>query len=1281
MSIEIVGPKKYEFQDRVCVLIGLMYAEDTRAQLHIEPNDGEDAQLSLVAGSDSIEVEIQVKGAEVKIDMDTLADWMAHFPAFESSESLVERVVRDQNRIALVIATGRCDDASSVFQAALDEAGSPHKAGSLQRKDAAALRKGFENYSIVRPKEKLLKTNRRKHIGTYISGLNEPALRQAAHRIRLVELIDDEKVQRERHRLLTKIHGLPPDVVSEVLAKLDTIVVSEKRTGNSVLPQFREIISQHRPADPLRPIGYLVRGDEDELQRTLSKQGFLLLSGRPRVGKTSTARWIAANLQAQGYKVHVVESIDAAQRFLMEPGDEPRLALVDDPFGGAHPTESPTRELEILERMLKSLPLHRRLVVAQAEDRLLEVTRKSKVVEINIAGMSWVPLENKVGNFLADLWLQECVTQEVPSPLAVRVRNALVWGELDLEPGCLVHLAVNHTYLPPCCDLESIERLARQGAASLAAAFRVEGLAPVAIAMAVGTTPTTAIAPKELAFALGSGAPDRPGEADVCGTMVTFGAKSQSTVPSLARAQAFLYEIQPKLTDEQDAALERLEIRRMIETMGGKGHIFTHPFYRAGSEFLVDAATERSAKSALATVARCLFSLSSDTANAAAANLPWLYERLSTPAARDGIITTAIDGMKSMWPDAREKCLQFLARRFSKLTYEQREKVSKGAWNVSAFGRNEIDWSNGRAFIPKPVGRVIETFLFEAPSGAAVEKALADLSDAGQISVSAEAAAEAAEFLSCSPELATAHIIGRLLSFELATLIRAPATEAWLCRPRENDEVLLARIFDEEQPAIVSRAFKATVGVWWDCTQERRDALRTGLVKMAGSPVAAFILFGHLVKFERRDETGERPPWELFEALMPEVMAYLPILPTDQAARLFTVMEAAIKHVVPAVVLTIVDAWLIFVKDIATRRSPNDYLLGVISILLDATGKCPGDRASRIASILSIPGTGARVRIITDLVDRWSDLTAEERERVMGQLVAPSPDANWLRAAAITRCQVPAEVQQAIFPPGINLDSSSEDLVRTLPPDLLNALMRLYATDHPAIEYSASRMFGETVWEPVLEAISTDAEHPYFRRALRYLISRDSSSLSALIASLGKEHAELIFEMLLEHVTHSGGDFLPEAWGALLGLDLDDETRDEYFQRMANVAPMAIENFNEIKRWVPEPYLQEFLQQFNYDFTLVEIADYLFAKNLAATATANGEEAWEKYAELVRGCPPKHWFTYECISNKVRHQEAHNADLLKELKLLGREAHIASFEKPEMFFEPLENWFAPMPLS
>jgi hypothetical protein len=1274
MSIEIVGPKKYEFQDQVCCLIGLMHAENSQAQLYIEPNDGEDAQLVLFNGTDSVEIEIQVKGAKAKIDMKTLADWMAHFPARKSSDSLVERVVRDSNRIALVVATGRCDDATSVFQATLDEASSSHKSGSIQKKTSAALRKEFENYATARPKDEPLAAMRRKHIGTYITGLSEPELRQAAHRILLVELINDEIVQQERQRLLREIHGLPPDIVPEVLVKLDLIVVDAKRTGNNVLPRFRELISRYRPTDPLRPTGYLGRGDETALIKELSKQGFLLLSGTPRVGKTSTARWIAADLQAQGYKARVVESIAEAQRFLMDPVTEARLALVDDPFGGSHPAEAQSREFTVLEHLLRTLPLNRRLVVAQAEDRLLEVTRKSKIEEINIGGASWIPLKNKVGKFLVDLWIQECAVQRVPSPLVKFVQSALSFGELDLEPGCLVHLAANHSYLQPSYDLESIKRIARQDAMSLASAFRAEGLAPLAAALAVGTTPTIAIAPAELAFALGSGAPDRPGEVVILGTMVSMGARSQSSTPPSALTPSFLYGVKPELSVEQNATLERLEIRRMIEFPGGKGFLFTHPFYRAGSELLVDAATDFSTRSALATVTRCLFSLSSDTANAAAINLPWLYERLSTATARGEVVKIAIDGMNSMWQEVREKCLQFLAGRFNTLSNNQWDSIFKKLWGVSAFGRDHIEWANDRPFIPKSESGILEISAFKKPPPEiAIKKALASLADADQVTVSAEAAANAAVYLSNHPDLATAHIIGRLLSFELASLIRAPAAESWICLPRENDEALLSRIFGEEQPVIVSTAFKATVRVWWDCTQERRDTLQTELVRMAGSPVAAFTMFGHLVKFNRQEVTFESPPWALFEALMPKVMKTLPILPTKLAAHLYAVMEEAIKHIESNIALAIIDAWLTFVHDIATKHSPSDYLLGFTNILLDATKKDHDDRTSRIASALSISGTGARIRVITDLLDRWSDLTAEECNCVIGALTAQNLDANWLRAAAITRPQVPPEVQYAVLPEGINLNSSTEDLLLTLPLDLLKVLVRVYATNHAAIEYSVSRRFGNAVWEPVLEAIAADAKHPCFKQALQYLISSSSRCLSVLISSLGKGQADLIFELLLQHVTHSGGDFLPEAWEALLGLNLDDDIREEYFQRMADVAPMATESFDEIKSWIPAPYLKEFLKQLNYDINLINMADGLFSES----CDSNGEEAREKFVEVVRGYPPKHWLTYEKISYVMRSQKAHNVDLLKEVERLGSEARIASFEKPEMVFEPLENWLDP----
>ncbi|NBA98580.1 hypothetical protein [Pseudomonas sp. R5(2019)] len=46
MSIEIIGPKKYKFQDRVCLLLALQYAQSAHAQLEIEPRGGEDPPVS-----------------------------------------------------------------------------------------------------------------------------------------------------------------------------------------------------------------------------------------------------------------------------------------------------------------------------------------------------------------------------------------------------------------------------------------------------------------------------------------------------------------------------------------------------------------------------------------------------------------------------------------------------------------------------------------------------------------------------------------------------------------------------------------------------------------------------------------------------------------------------------------------------------------------------------------------------------------------------------------------------------------------------------------------------------------------------------------------------------------------------------------------------------------------------------------------------------------------------------------------------------------------------------
>lgn len=74
MTINVTGPKKYDFQDLVCIAFGLRSVHRTGAELLIEPDGGEDCELR----ENGAVVEIQVKGAEGRFGIKDLADYLGH---------------------------------------------------------------------------------------------------------------------------------------------------------------------------------------------------------------------------------------------------------------------------------------------------------------------------------------------------------------------------------------------------------------------------------------------------------------------------------------------------------------------------------------------------------------------------------------------------------------------------------------------------------------------------------------------------------------------------------------------------------------------------------------------------------------------------------------------------------------------------------------------------------------------------------------------------------------------------------------------------------------------------------------------------------------------------------------------------------------------------------------------------------------------------------------------------------------------------------------------------
>jgi hypothetical protein len=1273
MSIELTGPKKYKFQDHVCVLLAILAATDADVSLQVEPQDGEDALMTLGKNGSTHLLEIQVKGAEGKITADSLANWLAHFPAFRSDGSLLERLVTDAKRSVLFVASGRCNDATVVHTISLSARTTSLDEGTVKRNTEAAIRAALRGYAKATPStDKVLAKSRRVHIGKQLPFILEKALKDTLHRVLISEQLDDAEVLRRSREALQSLHQVVPDRVEDVLGQIESIVFREKRSKQNVLPEVANVIASGKAKDPLVAASYVTRGEEAALLHQLSQQCAILITGAPRVGKSFCARSIAATLENQGYSVRVCGDLAEADRFLTEPITASRAALVDDPLGGAHASENADRELQLLERLIPRITNGRRLIVAQAQDRLLEVTRLRSVEKIITAGLSWVNMGIGDARFLAAVWEVAGTAFSVPANLMQQVATEIESASLDLEPGCLVHLAANHSRLTEGANIEDIIRFARQDSKSLGSALRREQLAPLLNALAVASTQELHVAEIELSFLLDSVRVDRPGESDVVATMSSFGGgrtAKASAAPS--------YDPLPILPQPAINFLEHLELRRIV-TSKGRRYTFSHPFYRAAAESLLDAATNQSTVAAISLLSRALFTISPVTAKAAATNLGWIYQNLDTPDGQQGVIEAATKGLQSIFPVVRDICFQFLVRRLPSLPIEQQLDISTWVRKVTATKLSYVSWADDQPRIPAATfAGALEVDAFPRTiAKQEVEGTLILLNSQQPDVISNEVAVKALMYLEQHPDAMTAQMAARLLSHDVS-LIRALAARTWLSRPRSDDTQIVERIFSEEHPAVAEAVYLGVIEAWSICDNERRRMLVRSMQTMAGSPVAAVVLIGHLVVIARKEYGGETTPWQLFEAVMPIVLGALPPGAIFRDERLYDVMDSAVGSISQSSLLAIVDCWIEYIEEFASRGVPSDYMLGVSGVLVSGVASDSGEREKRIERLLALPGTACRIRVVSDLVDSWDQLSEREHSLLLNHLTAGSPDDVWVRAAALTRSTVPAEVQNIALPCGINLSASPDAVIAKVPSQLLNACLHVYTGNHPAIYYVGAHGAKGSAWKTIVREIVRIPNHAMFKACWESLTGE--TLLAQVTTELGVEHSERLTRLLLERKQRTSGEFMPKVWNALFELPVSDEVKSDWIERMAAIAPNALDSLGEYERWIPEAHRQEFLSHFKEDINIRKLVYTLRqALNDIPVVAPIPENLSSSFVELLRRvikeAPPRHWSTYDVVLSFLRSLDADDEPLTKEIEHRRSKGIEEAHKRLEQVVPKLEEW-------
>ncbi|EIM04330.1 hypothetical protein LRK24_11285 [Rhodanobacter denitrificans] len=1203
MNIAIVAPRKFDFQDLVCVERLLTFHSHCDVTFWVEKEGGEDAEMRL-GGAAPKAIELQIKGSSSRVTLEDLASWLTHFPSLKDENCLLERLLGNDDLFVHFIVSGRCNDDSAEYLASDIWASAYQELKSLPRKAAIKLINTIsDSEANASKKDSDLECRRRAHLQQLLKGLRPQQATKALRRVVITDQATEETVRDRCERMLRSVFSVPGDEIDSSINVLRDVVKLAKNEASDAFESFRGAIEKIKP-EPIRPPKYVSRGCETQWLDQLSKHSVLLLSGTPRSGKTFTARWLTAELGMQGYAIRHTSSVEAAERFLLDFAAGHRVVLLDDPLGGAHPAADPHRELHRIRSLIPKLGPGRKLIIAQAQEILFEVLRVDSLNNITLAGRRWIDCTGSTGQFLAKIWDEVAASFDVPVDLSKMVYSALESEQLVLEPGCLAHLAASVDRIVGPLDLPTVERLARQTASELGQAWREEGVATIAACLAVCTQPDVTVSQTELAYVLGQGGSRLPGLIVSPGFSLTLGPLSDSSKNAEVHYQSIA-----ALDGDDVEKLDKLELRRIIAWGGSSSLNFTHPFYRSAAEILLDDATRSSKEQVLKFIERGLFCLSAATSRSTARSLHWILLQFRTDSGREAIAEQAIAGLSSIYPSTRDLCFEFLVTNLHKWKSDQSEQFQSWIWKVTAYSELHVTWRNGEAVIVPDVSpdTLLSDILRTTEDSDATSDAK-ELNTLNGVGISPERAWKALDLFTREPHELARAAMGRLLSYDEA-LIRAKAVACWLDVPREDDSEILDRVFGERHPSIAHTTLVGVIESWQDCSEARQRMLLEGLQRQARTPVMAAGMIERLLVFNRGAAKTGGEPWVIWGEILPLVLDALPLEYAFSEPRLFEVAERAIGNISSAAYVRLCERWIAGIERLASKKLLSDFRLGVTQLLICATESEPSLRGDLVRRLIMLPGTASRLRVAADLVDHWSKLSREEKEVLIEQITEDKVDAKWLRAAVLTRKHVAEEIQSAVLGRDLRLQHGAEKVLEYMDAELLSACICIYVGRPQPLWYLGTHHSGASVWRDVVAKVALDPGQPMFDAAWEDLTySENGRAVAEVVVRLDPVHAASVLDVLLDIKLATNGGFIPEAWAALLKLAPDEEVRSAWISKMAAIAPNVLQSIAEARNWLRGSDLKEFLEHFEPDLLLHTVLDHLTAEtvtepDVAAAAT------------------------------------------------------------------------------
>lgn len=1169
MSIEISGPKGYDFQYLNSLLFALEYLDKDEVEIYIEKKNGEDAQIIFRQEGTKYIIDIQVKNRNEDIDLQSFANWVSHFESRSISYTLLNKLDEDNTRYAVFVSDARSKDDVSLF---VDE-------GEVHRE----LNVGFNNEYLNKIKGCIkscysetssMSISRKAFLEEFIDNTINSRLRNILKKVKLRERYTEAYSTEKIRYLLNRKFYIPQSKTDDVKIELLDKIRHSRGTDCSIVTDLMHIIDKYSGKIILnRNENYIKRIERESCERILNTNNVLLLTGVSFCGKSYLAKDIAQEYLENGYNVERVGELygdGGAISFIRHRSIEERLLILEDPFGQVETKEDAINIWGQIRDLTRESGSNRKVIITSRKDILLSTTSKKTINECSIDSHYWIDLTLDSSEKMTELW-EKYYGNFVESRKLYN--DVITWiQETEKTPSLqLGHIANIYNAKKELNDLIGLDpvdiiNIARIDSNDLAEIIDRRGSIASKVFIALGLTCNTYknVTLNDLSFIL-SDCEEKPGIYKDRKECIEFTLDHDSGDNKYENYPK--YEFDYKLNNECKNELKYLQQHGYIQIDNVKRIMFVHPIYHFAAQLLfkkqfIDILEQQEIINLVQK------SLSSLSINANLCTLKML-ENLYKENPDGELKQLMLIGLDSIFPSVVDKVIMFFDGRINDLNESEQKRFVEILMHGKSIKNDGVCWYDGIPHFNMSEKRDFSyrDWLQDKVSNDEIDSLVKKIDDG--VDISSE---EMWNLLSIrNSGIIKLNILEKALLYD-ESFIRGKAIRLIFENYAFGFEKVDEYLNGHEHPEVIYNLFRGALSSWLRYSSESKrqilDYFKSSLNIMSVAVRTKNLLENFEDEYSRESinwsKVEEKDKIELWNVWHEIFIAFLNEFPSRYVRMHEPHMVRVTKHSLEYIkdeekIVELSMAWFNWLDRYLQYNLPDDYGMSVAQYLMDGTGNKFDFRENIFKMMLSTEKTSFITTNIKVFIDYWNDLSNKEKRIVLELYKSTRKDVNWIKAVSLNRKTIPHEIQVEILGGSIDNKSMSDVVDILIQKGLLEQCLNIHCGYPQPLWWNGYHHNNYKLWDAVIvEVLKRDELNRVFDIALREVIDMLYNHDDRRITNIHNVYEQdllktpnkrkLVFERLL-YVTVTQNQCNKKLWDLLLQYSSKEE-RELYFTKI-----------------------------------------------------------------------------------------------------------------------------------